>query len=223
MIDEALFKGPEKRAVPLFVLADTSGSMHGEKISSLNTALQNMLNLFKEVQSPMDQFELSIITFGGDNAEVTLPMTNIEEVELPALAAFGKTPMGNAFDLVSGMLQDENICPQNAKKPSLFLITDGIPTDKQPDMPPAQWQPLQTLLRLSQGAQRFAIGVGNDQNDKLLEEFIHSPNIPVWNTQDVSQIQAFFAWATQSTIMRTQGRIPFEQSIARPFNPLDKI
>lgn len=223
MIDEALFKGPERKVVPLFVLADTSGSMHGEKIATLNTALKNMLDRFKEVQSPMDQFKLSIVTFGGDHAEVELPMTDIDEVQLPTLTVFGKTPMGEAFDLVSAMLQDEKVCPKNAKKPSLFLITDGIPTDKQPDTEPAQWQPLQNLIRLSQGAQRFAIGIGNDQNNQLLAEFIHSPNIPVWNTQDVSKIHDFFAMATQSTILRTQGRELFQQSVVRPFNPSDKI
>ena len=39
----------EPRALPIFILADTSGSMRGEKINELNLALREMLTALNDV------------------------------------------------------------------------------------------------------------------------------------------------------------------------------
>ena len=54
------------RALPVFILADTSGSMDGEKIQALNNALREMVTSLKSVEDIRGEFKVGIITFGGD-------------------------------------------------------------------------------------------------------------------------------------------------------------
>ena len=60
------FVAREPRPLPIFVLADTSGSMNGEKINELNLALREMLNALNNAADIRGKFHLSVISFGGD-------------------------------------------------------------------------------------------------------------------------------------------------------------
>ena len=55
----------EPRPLPIFILADTSGSMRGEKINELNLALREMLNALNAADDIRGKFQLSVIAFGG--------------------------------------------------------------------------------------------------------------------------------------------------------------
>ena len=52
------------RPIPVILLLDTSGSMHGERITQLNTAVSDMLESFKQQEKMETTIEVSIITFG---------------------------------------------------------------------------------------------------------------------------------------------------------------
>ena len=95
----------EPRALPIFILADTSGSMRGEKISELNLALREMLTALKNVDDIRGKFQLCVIGFGGD-VNVLQPLADIDGLQLPELNAAGNTPMGEAFDTVREMIED---------------------------------------------------------------------------------------------------------------------
>ena len=75
------FVSKEPRALPVFILADTSGSMMGAKINELNLALRHMISEFQNVDEIRGKFQLSIITF-GPNVQVSQPLADIEGVQL---------------------------------------------------------------------------------------------------------------------------------------------
>ena len=60
------FVAREPRALPIFILADASGSMRGEKINELNLALREMLNVLNNVDDIRGKFQLCVISVGGE-------------------------------------------------------------------------------------------------------------------------------------------------------------
>ena len=99
------FVAREPRPLPIFILADTSGSMRGEKINELNLALREMLNALNATDDIRGKFQLCVISFGKET-EVLQPLADIEGLAIPELTAAGKTPMGQAFELVKGLIED---------------------------------------------------------------------------------------------------------------------
>ena len=98
-LNDFTIKRPE-RALPIFILADTSGSMDGEKITMLNNALREMISTLAGIKDIRGSFKVCVITFGNE-VKVHQPLTDVGEITLDELTAFGRTPMGEAIDLLS--------------------------------------------------------------------------------------------------------------------------
>ena len=118
----------EPRALPIFVLADTSGSMRGEKINELNLALREMLRALNNVDDIRGKFQLCVISFGGE-VKVEQPLEDIDKIYLSELSASGNTRMGTAFDVVRNLIEDRSVVSSRSYAPTIVLISDGIPTD----------------------------------------------------------------------------------------------
>ena len=205
----------EPRALPIFILADTSGSMRGEKISELNLALREMLTALKDVDDIRGKFQLCVIGFGGD-VNVLQPLADIDGLQLPELNAAGNTPMGEAFDTV------------RAYAPTIVLISDGIPTDCSEEIyhskEYSKWEPLNNLhsAERSSKSQRLALGIGADADFGMLKEFINNPEIPVIKANDASGITKFFRWVTMSTVARMNSVNPNSASTVAPMFDMDE-
>jgi uncharacterized protein YegL len=70
------------RRLPVYILLDTSGSMRGEPIHSVNVGLQSMLSALRQDPYALESVHLSIITFDLE-AKVYLPLTPLDQVQLP--------------------------------------------------------------------------------------------------------------------------------------------
>ena len=220
------FVAREPRPLPIFILADTSGSMRGEKINSLNLALREMLNALNETDDIRGKFQLCVISFGKE-AEVLQPLTDIDGLVIPELTAAGKTPMGQAFELVKNLIEDRETVSSRAYTPTIVLISDGIPTDCSEEMYRRKnyfdWEPLQELHkgeRVSK-CQRLALGIGDDADVEMLRAFIDNPEIPLIKTKDASGITKFFRWVTMSTIARMHSINPNETVLVAPVFDFD--
>ena len=217
----------EPRALPIFILADTSGSMRGEKISELNLALREMLTALKDVDDIRVKFQLCVIGFGGD-VNVLQPLADIDGLQLPELNAAGNTPMGEAFDTVREMIEDRNVVSSRAYAPTIVLISDGIPTDCSEEIyhskEYSKWEPLNNLhsAERSSKSQRLALGIGADADFGMLKEFINNPEIPVIKANDASGITKFFRWVTMSTVARMNSVNPNSASTVAPMFDMDE-
>lgn len=216
----------EPRPLPIFVLADTSGSMRGEKINELNLALREMLNALNAADDIRGKFQLSVIAFGGD-VKVLQPLADIEGLILTELSAAGNTPMGQAFEMVREMIEDRNVVSSRAYTPTIVLISDGLPTDCTEKMYRRKnyfdWEPLVDLHNgeRSSKCQRMALGIGEDADIDMLKSFIDNPEIPVIKTKDASGITKFFRWVTMSTVARMTSINPNEISVVAPMFDID--
>ena len=217
----------EPRALPIFILADTSGSMCGEKINELNLALREMLTALNNVDDIRGKFQLCVIGFGGD-VSVCQPLSDIDGLQLPELNATGNTPMGEAFDTVRELIEDRNVVSSRAYAPTIVLISDGIPTDCSEEIyyskEYSKWEPLNNLhsAERSSKSQYLALGIGADADFGMLKEFINNPVIPVIKANDASGITKFFRWVTMSTVARMNSVNPNATSTVAPMFDMDE-
>lgn len=179
--------------MPVVVLADTSGSMDGDKIVLLNRSIATMFAAFGAEDSVRGQIQVSVVAFGGDEAALHQPMGPASRAAWVDLAPRGRTPMGGAFEMAQALLDDPDVVPDRAFPPVLVLVSDGMPTD--------DWEePLNALLtsRWGSRAMRLAIGVGTDRTaeaDEVLATF-STPGFDVLRTDQVHEIAGLFRWVT---------------------------
>lgn len=216
----------EPRPLPIFILADTSGSMRGEKINELNLAIREMVAALNAADDIRGKFQLAIIVFGGE-VKILQELADVNDITLSELTASGNTPMGQTFELVKDMIEDRNVVSSRAYTPTIVLISDGIPTDCSEEMYRRKnyfdWEPLKELHNgeRSSKCQRLALGIGEDADIEMLKVFIDNPEIPVIRTKDASGITKFFRWVTMSTVARMNSVNPNEPSVIAPVFDID--
>ena len=220
------FVAREPRPLPIFILADTSGSMRGEKINELNLALREMLNALNAADDIRGKFQISVIAFGG-TVKLVQPLSDINGLTLTELSASGNTPMGQAFAQVMEMIEDREIVSSRSYTPTIVLISDGLPTDCTEEMYRRKnyfdWEPLMALHsgERSSKCQRLALGIGEDSDTEMLKAFIDNPDIPVIKTKDASGITKFFRWVTMSTVARMHSVNPNNTAVVPPIFDID--
>lgn len=121
----------EKHFAVTFLL-DTSDSMNGNPIWSLNEGLNGLVRSLQS-DTNADIIDIAVITFGG-SVNVIMPHTPISRIKADFnLSASGWTPMGEGL-LKAAEITNERRRLYNAEgvmsyKPWIFMITDGAPTD----------------------------------------------------------------------------------------------
>ena len=147
---------------------DTSGSMCGSPIDSLNRAI----NDFKE-QTSMDELaqkrvDIAIIEF-NDTARVVQEFTPLSMMQPVTLSAGGCTAMGAGIELAIDKVKERNRFYASmgtpCYKPWIFMITDGEPTD---DITAARQRIMDEESKGSHGKLKFwAVGVPGYSKDTL--------------------------------------------------------
>jgi len=123
---------PNKPHVACVFLLDTSKSMNGAPIESLNKAINNL-----RMQKNTDDFvrnrvDIAIVEF-NDRARVVQNFTPLSQMEPVSLTAGGRTAMGEGINMAIDMVKERNRFYDSMGtpcfKPWIFMITDGVPTD----------------------------------------------------------------------------------------------
>ena len=192
------------RPLPVIVAVDKSGSMSADgKIDALNLALRDFINSVKDEDTAVD-IKIALFSFGGSNASCDLPLTSVSEIDADkyTFTAYGRTPMGQAFTMIKEMIEDRDIVSSRSYKPTIVLLTDGIPTD--------DWKtPLQNLISegRSSKAFRIAMGIGDDADKDMLSLFVSSPDLLV-SGESARDIKKFFRFVTMSVTSRMKSQTP---------------
>ena len=198
------FTASTARPLPVLLLADVSGSMNANgKIDALNDAVLEMLESFGGQDDSRAEIQVAVVTFGQGGAKVHQPLAPASKIRWTRMAAQGGTPMGAALDLATGLIEDRAQVPSRAYRPTVILVSDGLPTD--------DWQsPLKRLLdseRASKAA-RFAMGLGDDADTAMLSTFLGTPDAKVYRAHEARQIKQFFRWVTMSVTQRSRSANP---------------
>ena len=155
------------RPLHFFWLVDCSGSMYGEKIGTVNHAIQSTIPEMADAakDNPNAQLMVRTLKFSTGASWVTPNPVNIEDFAWNDLDAGGVTDLGKAFELLAGQLTIPPMTDR-ALPPVIVLLSDGQPTDDYK-------KGLDKLLHLPWGkkAVRIAISIGQDADDDILQEF----------------------------------------------------
>lgn len=150
------------------LLLDTSGSMYGDAIDSLNRAINDF-----EEQTSMDELaqkrvDIAIIEF-NDTARVVQDFTPLSQMQSVTLSASGCTAMGAGINLAIDKVKERNRFYNSMGtpcfKPWIFMITDGAPTD---DIESARQRIIDEESKGTHGKLKFwAVGVPGYSKETL--------------------------------------------------------
>ncbi len=205
----------KERSLPIFILADVSGSMNGMKIQAVNKAIQDMVSTLKNVDDIRGVFKLSIITFGGEDEVCVQQMpTDIKEINLTELFASGRTPMGAAISKLKEIIENKDIIKSKDYQPTVVLLSDGYPTDYDGNPEGTlenylNWEPIKTFHESERCSKcmRVAMSFGADTDLNMFRAFLNNGTEPMKAT-DASDIAKLFKWVTMSTISRMSSTDP---------------
>lgn len=186
------------RRLPVYILLDTSGSMRGEPIHSVNVGLQSMLSALRQDPYALESVYLSIITFDLE-AKVYLPLTPLDQVQLADIdvPSAGATFMGAALELlaeqVTQQLQKSTDEVKGDWRPLLFVMTDGSPSDVY-----AYQQAIPVIKQLN-----FASIVACAAGPKAKQEHLLqlTDKVVVLDTMDAASFAGFFKWVSASVVV----------------------
>ena len=127
-----------QRPLDIIYVIDTSGSMDGAKIQSVNNAMHELESLLQNEakKNPTADVNVRIITFGDEVARWHLRQrTPVDQFRYEDINDVdGSTPMGMALNILCDALSNENM-PQRGLKPIIVLMSDGMPNDTwEPNM-----------------------------------------------------------------------------------------
>ncbi|PSU27876.1 VWA domain-containing protein [Photobacterium aquimaris] len=200
------FVSNKARPLPVIIMADTSGSMVGDgKIDALNQSVKDMISSFSSESRLRAEIHLAIVTF-GDEAVIHLPLTPAYQLEqIENFIAQGRTPLGSACTMVKELIEDKNNIPSRAYRPIIILASDGYPTDDYE-------KAFDALLNSerAQKATRFALSIGNDADNALLESFGNDVEAPLFFAHNAAEIARFFRAVTLSVANHSKSQKPNE-------------
>lgn len=131
-MDDLFPKEAAKNLTPIFFLIDTSGSMSGDKIEAVNTAMQEAIPIIREfaIDHAESNVRINILEF-NDNVNWKTPgMSNVEDIIWTDLRADGGTSLGGAYAELDKKLSRNGFLQKSRNnKPIIILLTDGYPTD----------------------------------------------------------------------------------------------
>jgi len=165
-----------RRTMVLFFIVDTSGSMDGEKINAVNTAIREVVPEIRDISNENADalIKIAVLEFSsGVKWHTTNGPVDANDYSWANLDAAGTTDLGAACKALNEKLSTkENGFMKEATgsyAPALFLISDGEPTD--------DWQ--KELDKLKQNnwfkaSVKVALAIGDSADKKVLEAFTGS-------------------------------------------------
>ncbi|HEX9936159.1 MAG TPA: VWA domain-containing protein [Longimicrobium sp.] len=197
------FSTAPPRPLPVFLLLDGSGSMSvNAKVDVLNDAVRRMVARLADQDAGLAEVHLAAIAFSGDKAWLHAPLAAAREFQWADMDAMGLTPVGKALDLVAGIIEDRTQVSSRAYRPTLVLVSDGLPT--------GDWREALERLNASERASkahRFALAIGDEADRGMLAEFA-GPDGRVFEAHEAEQIRRFFRFVTMSVTARSRSVSP---------------
>lgn len=183
---DALPVQPAKDRLLITLVVDTSSSMaEAGRINELNDALRSWRGELVGNDYVRRHGEIALITFGKDHVRAidptgrtlepaTAPYVTVAQFDPPALAAGGVTPMVEGLRLafrVLGERRQQLRARQHplANRPLVYLITDGVPTDRD-GRRSDEWRSFATVIRQQEAGKHllfFAFGVDGAEEEVL--------------------------------------------------------
>jgi uncharacterized protein YegL len=184
-----------RRKMTLFFVIDTSGSMEGSKIGSVNDAIENVLPMIGEIsdENPDAEINVAALEFSTGTRWLYDEPKEAKEFIWQNVEADGLTSLGEACEELNKKLSRNGgfmSSPSGCFAPAIILLSDGGPTDN-----------FEGGLKSLQGnswyknAIKIAIAIGDDADKDVLKQFTGSSEavITVHNIDALKQMVRIIA------------------------------
>ncbi|MDX8337031.1 vWA domain-containing protein [Candidatus Cetobacterium colombiensis] len=204
--------------IPVVIIADTSSSMNGEKINTLNSEIENF---YKEINNNSKNeilkysLDLAVLGFKFDTqARETYPtvvnkFSVMESQKTPTFNAFGHTPLGSTVNTAIDMLEKRKEMYKlggiQYYQPMLVIISDGDPTDS---IESAAKRAIE--LSLKRKLSVYPVIIGDDGNLDNLQRFTPNKISKRIRTEDLPQV---FKWLVSSAKKVSESSINFDINV----------
>ena len=159
-----------RRTMVLFFVVDTSGSMTGEKIGKVNSAIDEVIPELKSISEDNADAQIKVATLAFSTGAEWMDSEPVAAANYRwnYLDASGVTDLGEACVKLNEKLSQNAFMssPSGSFAPAIFLMSDGEPTDDYHH----------GLDKLKQNnwfkkAIKVALAIGEDANQGVLAEF----------------------------------------------------
>jgi len=159
-----------RRTMVLFFVVDTSGSMDGNKIGSVNTAIHEILPELKDIsaENADAKIKIAVLEFSSGTKWIYDRPVDAETFRWNDLNAGGVTDFGEALKMLNQKLSRKEFMQDavGSFAPVIILLSDGAPTDsyktRLKELKENNW---------FKAAIKIAIAIGEDAKMDILEEF----------------------------------------------------
>ena len=166
-------EGISRRSMVLFFMIDASGSMAGDKIGTLNNAIEEVLPEIKKISSENadSEIKIAVLKFSNGAKWITPKPESAEAFAWYPIDADGLTDFGQACKMLNEKLSKNEFMSDSKGSfaPAIFLLSDGSPTDDYKKHLEQLWKNNWFKLAI-----RVAVAIGADANDDVLKEFTGS-------------------------------------------------
>lgn len=163
-----------RRTMVLFFIVDTSGSMDGEKIGAVNTAIREVVPEIMDISNENADalIKIAVLEFSSGVKWLT-PNGPVDsnDYRWTNLDAAGTTDFGAACKALNEKLSTKAFMAEatGSFAPAIFLLSDGEPTDN--------WQPELDKLKQNnwfKAGIKVALAIGEDADKDVLKTFTGS-------------------------------------------------
>ncbi|QLQ06569.1 MAG: VWA domain-containing protein [Anaerolineae bacterium] len=201
-----------ERHLPVYLLLDTSGSMEGASIESVNRGLEQFQQETAADPFARDVVRIGVITFSSDARMVTTGLVPIGDFRPPDLIASGVTRLDLAFRiLLESMERDVIKAVKGGQKgdwkPAVFVLTDGRPTDEDGNESDSLWRPARDAVTNRPKGQIkpssiVAVGCGPNVDDATLKSISTGTAFKMGTSE--AAFAALFQYLSQSITSSVQ-------------------
>lgn len=188
------------RPLPVLLLLDVSSSME-DSMPTLNAAVREMLASFAEEEKMETRIIVAVITYSNDASVIhEFTPASVLLQRWTDLGAGGMTALGAALREAKNLIEDKQRTPSDAYRPTVVLVSDGVPTDK------GKWE--EKLAKFinegrSSKCDRMSMAIGRNVDEAMLKSFLSGEN-QLQYADTAPDIKRFFRMVTMSTLMRTR-------------------
>jgi len=186
-----------------YLLLDVSGSMCGDPLQELKSAVNKYLSILQETES---QDMIGCITFSDSATLLFAPHTDYISMKniINNLSCTGGTNMSSSLTLaLENMKQQEFLYPKE-----LILLSDGMPNNRDNVI---------SIVQQIYDIPIHTIGVGESYDSSLLNKISSQTNAKFYSAEDVSKLSGIFAEIARQGLTQTNNKnnnqMPFLQRL----------
>lgn len=206
-----------EKHIACVLLVDTSGSMaENNKIKELNRGLEEFAKALQEDDKAYGCADVCVISFDSQ-VKTVVPFCPAVDYRSPQLSAGGLTALNEAvitgLDAIEARKQEYRDVGVDYWRPWIFLLTDGIPTDRA--LSEAAHRRLQEALQRKK-VNFFPMGIGDADVQTLKSYTLDGSGLVL--KADVNNFKEAFVWLSKSMVVASNSN-PYTNHVNLPPTP----